>query len=536
MKRILSCTSMLILSAAVNAAGFDSQYEIRVGDYDSDGLLDLFVSGHTRFIEVDDIPIVIAPTVPRFVLRNNGSGDFELVTAPIVAKVPVMRVWPVADLMVSFSDVNVDGFDDLTIRDASQVIAGTRGQIVFAGHGANKSPVHIRAIDASLKRYKSDLMAWLIDNNYFNKAPLKVTGQQPATAGWEAAIVNPTNVRAINSALTGCAAKYLSSTNKLCALNTIDPPPPCTKSVIGKDADGNVLGTTVVDVCQYDLHVYVYTQGSVQVSADTSVFDTDAKDTAHAIEQLDSCPARSIIPANVATEIERIMANVFKSGAIFDQNGPLVNTSNSVSHPPFPGDGAFPPSDPTYHHFDVTTRICRLGTNHCDSTFFTNVARRFTFPYVWLRPHDVSLNGTDRELVYVSPGFGGLIDVSRSYFLPIGHITQTQIGGGYWAGAVQNVTANDHLMWPGTVNRALIQDRGFLTGFTHGVGYNKQLCTTLFPDVGYNALIALANDVYGHDAFQALDVSMVKYFKDQYLTDPPVGLATVPPADVLAVQ
>jgi hypothetical protein len=42
--------------------------------------------------------------------------------------------------------------------------------------------------------------------------------------------------------------------------------------------------------------------------------------------------------------------------------------------------------------------------------------------------------------------------------------------------------------------------------------------------------------LYTHGAFQALDVAMLKYFKDRYLTVPPVLSATEPPADVLTVQ
>ncbi len=68
--------ALLFISAAVRAAGFDAQYTVRAGQYDGDGLVDLYVSSTrgTAVIPVDDIPIFIPPAVEPFVLRNAGNG------------------------------------------------------------------------------------------------------------------------------------------------------------------------------------------------------------------------------------------------------------------------------------------------------------------------------------------------------------------------------------------------------------------------------------------------------------------------------
>ncbi len=103
---------LLALSANVFANGFDENYEVRVGDYNSDGLQDFYVRQKPQVIILHgDIvtPIVLPAPVEDFVLTNNGNGTFSIAeNLPITDKAMLLN-WPESTVDVFTGDFNLDG-------------------------------------------------------------------------------------------------------------------------------------------------------------------------------------------------------------------------------------------------------------------------------------------------------------------------------------------------------------------------------------------------------------------------------------------
>jgi len=518
MWRIAALTLLSLYGAFASAAGFDPRYVLRVGDFDSDNDLDIFVSATPLLVPVDEIPIVIPASVKPFVLRNMGNGDFTIHADLPSSQLSAMRAWAESVIPVTFADVNYDGAADLTIRDPG--IAGMRGQIVFASVQQNQPPMHIRSLDQKLLKYKYDLENWNQDRQYFSKHPLRNVGSQPSTYRWFAAIPDPTDTALIIDVLHICTVTYSAT----CALSGADPAVNpgdsygCDRPVSWYSPGLPPQPGGTVNVCGYDLHVYIYNRTSVTLQADASVFDTDAKETAEVLDKLSSCPATPLLSLEDSLKLERIMARVWQYNVLGQHGGP-TNVRNSVNHPPFPGDGQFQSSDPTFHHYDVVTRVCKLGSQFCEANFFrSEVLRKFTYPAFKVAPTVTKLDGVEAPLVFV-PFFS--TGSASTYVLPIGHIKQNLVTTGYWTNAVQNITQSDHRMHPGTIARTLMDDRGYLTAFTHGVGINNNMCAnySTMPglDLALRMTLAMFNDTYGREAFETLDKVMIKYWKDTYI-------------------
>lgn len=368
-------------------------------------------------------------------------------------------------------------------------------------------------------RYKYDLENWHRDRQYFNKAPMRVVGAQPSSYLWFAAIPDPSDTATLIQVLSECASVY----GARCGASTADPamnpgdPYGCIRPVVWHPPGQPPSNVETINVCSYDLHVYVYTPGSVTLQADTSVFDVDARETAEVLDKLGSCPAVPLISLEDTLKLENILTRVWQYDVLGQDAGPF-NVRNSKRHPPLPGDGQFLPSDPTFHHYDIVTRVCKLGTSFCEPNFFrSDVLRKFTYPAYMVQPRVTALDGIESLQVYV-PFFS--TGVASTYVLPIGHIKQNLVTCGSWTNTIQNITQFDHRMHPGTISRTLLDDRGYLTTFTHGIGINSSLCANYLALPGGNTALALTlalgNDIYGREAFETLDKVMVKHWKDTY--------------------
>lgn len=523
----------LLWNSLAHSAGFDSTFEVRIGYYNADGLLDLHVSSpRSVVIPMDDVPIVIPPPVAEFILSNNGDGTFALVTQIPAAIRGTIRNSPVADVDLSVRDVDANGFDDLAIGGLQDLIPGAMDQIVHASPRRGRAPFHVTAKNSKFEKYHGDLMRWMLDPQYFVNVPLKLKSTQPASALWFGFVVDSTDYSSAFWLIERCEARY---PGRSCGYAFLDPvatsadPGGCTRSVTVYDSNNQPIGTDPAhNVCQYDLHVYVYIPGTVTLEADTSIYDTDARETAEVLQRLkDGCPDVPLNDLGAATQLERILARVWGQ-AVIDQARGVVNVDNSESHPPFPGDGAFDPSADTYHHYDVTTPLCAMGALGCDTSTLRATLRYFTYPSYKLQPTPTRVDGVEEVLVRITlvPG-----NFARYYTVPGGYVTQRKVETGFWQGAVQNVTRPTHVVYPGTISRTIIQRGGTLNVFTHGIGINRLFCsvnsTALEPWV--QMIMGFSNDVFGAAAFRALDKEMKKYVLSHPLGPPqPAGVAQKP--------
>lgn len=501
------CVALLfLLSPGVEGAGFDEYYEMRVGQFDGDGLPDVYVSSSrgTVIVAVDDLPIVIPPPVAPFVLRNNGDGSFSLVTSPLSAEQRrSMSTWPTVAVDFSLRDVDANGAVDLTLEDL-ETSFGAFDHIVFAHHQRGRGPIQVTPKDDKFRRYHDDLARWMLDPGYFSNVPLKVVSAQPTTSMWYGFVSDARAYSTVFQLIADCKSTYPSY---VCGYTSTDPVD-CTQSVIVLDENMQPVGVDPNhEVCQYSVHVYVYLPGSVTVVADTSIYDTDAKETAELIRRLrENCPQVPILDPEAAHGVEQILSRVYGAN-IFDQSVGPVNVDNSISHPPVAGDGAFTWADPTFHHYDVQTQICTLGSPGCSVGHLNELLRWFSYPSFRLQPTMTRVDSVEHVLVWISTS---AVWYHNSYVVPGGTITQRFLNGGYWQGAIQNVTDTTHIVYPGAITRKIRERGNALEVFTHGIGLNRIFCTIYDQSIDrpIQLIMGFSNDVFGAAAFRALDKQM----------------------------
>jgi hypothetical protein len=549
------------------AAGFDDDYSAHTGDLDSNGLIDIYLQRQTElvFVNVGGIltPIVTAQReVGEFYLQNLGSGQFDV--APLSnSQLATVRQWPEQDIAVVARHINFDSAADAQLVGVDEVIPGALDQMIFSDESNFAEPVSAVAMDEDLQQFIFDSFAWSVDVDYFrDSAPWKIVGVDPGTGQWRSAIFDSGNLFLINNALARCEIQ----TGNVCVVSSIDPSP-CVRSVIIRDEVGNIVGADTVNVCVAGIHIYAYTPGSVLVEQDFSVFHHSALEIAEEIEDYSPGGIEEILEAEMDPEdweaLNGIIREILKE--IFGEE-PLdeveeedddeffadlclaigADEVNSFDHDPFPLDDSFPMSDPTFHHYDLQTKACEGVEPNCTIDILKDhVLPRFSYPSERLRPTDPTFDPNDLVLVYVAPP--GLTRWPRFYELPFGYVVQRMLGeedlgpenGPWQLGAIQNITTPAHFVHPGTISRTLTVGVGTKPHFfTHGIGLNragttiKEIMDIDVPSQGINMLLGCANDVWGPEAFRALDKQAVKYWQEN-ITSAPLGSSKpfLPPVD-----
>lgn len=507
--------ALLILfasNAQAQALGFDKSFRVYQGDLaPADGLIDLYIRGTGPIpIAVDDIDFVIPPVVNEFVLKNNGNGTFQLIATLTSAQRSAARAWPSSGIERSLRDVDLNGAVDLTLVDVGDAITGALDQTIFAFPQRGRSPLQITAHDSQFQSFHRDMGQWLLNPGYFDNVPLKLVSAQPATPVWYAASADPSDYGFLFAMIQRCQQRY---PNSPCGYTPIDPTPNardskgCNRTVDLIDPNTyQIVGTTTADVCEYDMHVYVYLPGSVTLQADDTIFSADAKQAADVLK--DFRAGCSSVPDPAAEQLENVLTDVF-DGDLWEQQGQGVsNVTNSFPHAPFPNDSAFNPADLTFHHYDVVTEMCDLGTSGCNTPHMENLLLRYSVPTRQLKPFLPQVNYTERLRAYATfVPFGPL-----SYIRYIGDIKQQYVTPPFGTGAIQNVTQNNHMVFPGTITRLVHQNGPWIDVVTHGIGINRAWCTHYSPKLPVQVIIAWSNDVFGAAAFRALDRQMKKFY------------------------
>jgi hypothetical protein len=514
----------LVVSSGAFAAGFDRDYTIHRGDFNNDGLMDLYIKAPgTVILPFEDIPIVIPPSVRAFVLQNSGAGSFTVVSTLTPAQRNTMNQWPQVAFGVMIRDVNQDGRDDLDLTDIKSEIPNALDHIIYADQGRGRTPLGLTTKTAKFNKYHEDLLHWLINDNYFEDyAPLRVVGVEPSSREWQFSVFNPTNIIAIGTAMSLCRAL---NPNSFCGISNQDPSP-CNRDVVLVDENGVTTGSEDnSNVCRFDVHVYAYGFGTVTLQKDYSVFDPEARETAEILRRLNqNCSALSTQDGN---SLQNITDSIY-GGVVANISG-SVNVPNSFPHAPFPGDVLFSTNDRTFHHYDVVTKVCDASQPSCNMTTIKDDAlRHFTFPNFKLKEMVTTRDGFQRVGAYISPPWA--TSNKEAYVIAAGPVSQQVVTSPPWAGATQNITDVNHIVYPGTISRYIQQNGSSLEVFTHGVGINRAFCTLMPQFRPLNMLLAFSNDVFGPKAFGQLDKEMIKYYKRHYVP-PFTGETEIPCSD-----
>lgn len=174
--------SLLVVSLGASAEGFDRSYKLYVGDIDADGRTDIYVNWQPQLtiIAVDDlvVPIPRQPRgVGRFVLQQNASGGFGILSSLTPAQANAVASWPELASSVAriIEDFNADGYMDLRLRNLSSAISGVADQIVYAATSRNAAPFLVRSIDAALVKFATEVYGYVTDAQYFANHAARVT-------------------------------------------------------------------------------------------------------------------------------------------------------------------------------------------------------------------------------------------------------------------------------------------------------------------------------------------------------------------------
>lgn len=135
-------------------------YEIRVGDINTDGRQDLYLDR-----------VTVAPanngTLKTVMLKQLANGSFEVII-PNATQKNAASLWPLTGIDVILSDVNLDGFTDLRLLDVDSSISGAQDQIVYSPAVAYTDiSRNVKAVDASFENFAGDMIGYYLDEDYF---------------------------------------------------------------------------------------------------------------------------------------------------------------------------------------------------------------------------------------------------------------------------------------------------------------------------------------------------------------------------------
>lgn len=157
-----------------SAAHFDANHRALVGDANADGRQDIYLRFRPKTVPlaIDDIvvPIPQAPhKVGEFILQQNASGGgFSLLAAPSAAQLAAARQWQPSPMTLLLGDYNVDGNQDVLLKNVSQTISGGLDTFVFAPDARNATPIAVKSQDESFQTFVRDVDGWLNNPNYFD--------------------------------------------------------------------------------------------------------------------------------------------------------------------------------------------------------------------------------------------------------------------------------------------------------------------------------------------------------------------------------
>lgn len=163
----------LTVSPPSSGAGFDTNYIVHKGHFNTDGRLDFYVRQQQPQVIIlpgdTPIPLVLPPSVEEFVLEQKADRSFTIVSDLTADQKNSFKGWPQANVKLIVKDFNFDGAADVLIKDVANVISGALDQMIFAATVNNLAPVLVRKVDAYFREFFDDLYRWYLDPTVFNE-------------------------------------------------------------------------------------------------------------------------------------------------------------------------------------------------------------------------------------------------------------------------------------------------------------------------------------------------------------------------------
>lgn len=176
MFRTVALACLLFAACSAAHADFDAKYKAYSGDLDNNGYNDLFLSRSPDLVVIplDDIPIPIAKRRAEYVVLMQGANKtFTVNSAPSAANVATMKTWTPSPVQLTARDLNVDGQQDIFIKNFAadpKFLTATADQIVYAAN----SPTAATAVTVTqaMREFFTQIHGWILDRDYFVKTAL----------------------------------------------------------------------------------------------------------------------------------------------------------------------------------------------------------------------------------------------------------------------------------------------------------------------------------------------------------------------------
>ena len=169
--KIVACACLLLAACFTAHADFDAKYKAYSGDLDNNGYNDLFLarSPDLVMIPLDDISIPITKRRAEYIVLMQGANkSFTVNSAPSAANVATMRMWTPSPVQLTARDLNVDGQQDIFIKNFTgdpKFLAGTADQIVYAATGTTAATSV--AVTQTMRDFFTQIHGWILDRDYF---------------------------------------------------------------------------------------------------------------------------------------------------------------------------------------------------------------------------------------------------------------------------------------------------------------------------------------------------------------------------------
>lgn len=149
-------THTVIVSTGGSGGGDNPNNDnnVRLGHYDNDGLLDIFVD---------------ATISTPYVLRQLSNSNFQLITGLLTTQITAFSNWTLATgILVEQSDFNADGTDDLMLVGVSSYISGASDQVIRSQYNGNVSthPASVNVITSAKRQFLVETLGLSQDPDY----------------------------------------------------------------------------------------------------------------------------------------------------------------------------------------------------------------------------------------------------------------------------------------------------------------------------------------------------------------------------------
>lgn len=280
-------THTVIVSNSGSVENPNGDNYVRLGDYNNDGRLDIFVD-----------PIVSTP----YILKQLSNKSFQLITGLVSTQISTYSSWPLASgILTHISDLNADGTDDLMLVGVSTYIADADDQVIRSQYNGNiyTHPVSHSPVTPAKRQFLVETLGLSQDPSYLLRTMVEQGSYSLTSYGFSYGYFNAAYLQIFQMGYNGNVYVDLDE-------NPYD--------------NTTVLSSCSVYTCRYDSTVgqwqmYVYAE-VIEINWDYSIFTPQ---TVALADEIDKVRSGTSTLDNLLDMIEGVVGYVSCNGIENDQ-------------------------------------------------------------------------------------------------------------------------------------------------------------------------------------------------------------------------